>query len=109
MENKQIIDELYLCAAQCTRCYDACLIEKDKSKLERCMMLDQDCAEICRLTGQIMERNSESTDKFLKLCVEVCEACAAECEKHSDMEHCEQCAKACHKCAEVCGAYHEIN
>ena len=27
-----MIDELYFCAAQCTRCYDACQIEKEKDK-----------------------------------------------------------------------------
>lgn len=102
MDNKKIIDELYLCAEQCTNCYDACLIEKDKDKLQRCMMLDQDCAGICRLTGQLLERNSVSADKFLKLCAEICNACAVECEKHSHMEHCRNCAEVCRKCAVEC-------
>ena len=101
MENKKIIDELYLCAAECSRCYDACLIEKDQNKLQRCMMLDQDCAEICSLTGELFERNSESADKFLKLCSEICLDCAAECDMH-DYKHCKQCAEVCRQCAEVC-------
>jgi hypothetical protein len=102
MENKKLIDELYLCAAQCTHCYDACLLEKDKDKLQRCMMLDQDCADICRLTGHILERSSESANKFLELCAEICSDCAEECEKHSDMEHCKRCAEVCRQCSEMC-------
>ena len=109
MENKQIIDELYFCAAQCTHCYDACQAEKEKDMLEHCMMLDQDCADICRLTGHLLERNSENADPFLKLCGEMCEKCAIECEKHSSMEHCKKCAEACRKCAEMCNKHQPVH
>lgn len=101
MEKQKMIDVLHFCAAQCTHCYDACHLEKE-TDMSRCMMYDQDCADICRLTGQLLERNSDNTDIFLKLCQEMCERCAAECEKHPQMEHCKKCAEACHKCAESC-------
>jgi hypothetical protein len=110
MENKQqLIDELDRCAGQCTHCYDACQMEKEKNKLQRCMMFDQDCADICRLCGQVLERNSENTASFLKLCAELCEKCAAECEKYADMEHCKKCAEACRKCAEMCNNYQPVH
>jgi HD superfamily phosphodiesterase len=35
-------------------------------------------------------------------------ACATECEKHSDMEHCKECADACRKCAAECKAMLEV-
>jgi len=100
-----MIDELYFCAAQFTHCYDACNIEKNKSELEMCMMLDQDCADICRLTGQLFERNSPSAERFLEWCAKICEDCAAECEKHP-YEHCRQCATACRHCAGMCLEHH---
>lgn len=103
MENKKIMtEELYFCAAQCDRCHDACLREKDNEKLEHCAMFDQDCSDICRLTGQILERNSKNGELFLKFCGEICEKCAEECEKHSELEHCKKCAEACRKCAAMC-------
>jgi exosome complex RNA-binding protein Csl4 len=68
-------------------------------------MLDQDCADICRLSGQVIERNSENVELFLKLCGALCEKCATECEKHSHMEHCKKCAEACRKCADMCNNY----
>jgi len=105
MEKKEIIDKLYFCAGQCERCHYACHREKDSSSLERCMMLDQDCADICRLTGQLLERDSENVDSFIKLCGEICMKCADECEKHADMEHCKNCAEACRKCSEICLVY----
>ncbi len=101
MENQKMIDELFLCAAQCTHCFDGCAIEKEKEQLERCMMLDLDCAELCRLTGHLLERNSESAGKFVKLCGEICMDCANECAKHQ-YEHCQHCAAVCRQCAEMC-------
>ena len=101
MEKQKMIDVLNFCAAQCTHCYDACHLEKEM-EMDRCMMNDQDCADICRLTGQLMERDSENTDIFLKLCGQMCERCATECEKYPEMEHCKKCAEACRKCATMC-------
>lgn len=106
MDNKKTIDTLYLCAGQAAHCYNACQIEKEKDKLERCMQLDKDCEEICRLTAQFLERNSENSELLLKSCGEICEKCAEECKKHSNLEHCKKCAEACEKCAEMC-LHHE--
>jgi hypothetical protein len=73
------------------------------------MMLDQDCADICRLTGQLLERNSEDADLFLKLSADICMRCAEECEKHSHLEHCKKCAEVCRKCADMCLEYETVN
>lgn len=105
MEHQELIEKLQYCAAQCDRCHYACHHEKDKTSLERCMMLDQDCADICRLTAQLLERNSENAGLFLKLCHDICERCAEECEKHSSMEHCKKCAEACRQCSEMSMAH----
>jgi len=109
MEHKTLIDELYFCAAQCTRCYDACMLEKENNNLQRCMMFDQDCAEVCRLTGQFLERNSDNQDLLLKLCEEICERCAEECERHDDLEHCRECATACRNCIEACRKHMSVH
>lgn len=102
MEYENLIDELYYCASQCARCYHGCQKEDMKDMLERCMMLDQDCEELCRLTAQVLERGSENGPAFAALCAEICDACAEECERHADMEHCKSCAEACRKCAQMC-------
>ena len=101
MEKQKLIDALQFCAAQCTHCYDACHLEKD-SDMELCMKNDQDCSEICRLTAQLLERNSPNVNIFLKLCRQMCERCAEECTKHASKAHCKECADVCHKCAEIC-------
>jgi len=104
MENKALIAELYLCAAQCDACYMACLSEKDVDHLQRCMALDQECYDLCMLTGKLLEKGSANANKYLDLCAEICMACAEECQKHKH-DHCQQCASECRKCAEMCTAF----
>lgn len=108
MNNDEITSELYACASTCNDCYEACMNEKDNEHLMRCMMLDKECYEICRLTGSLLENDSENIDKFIKLCVEICEACAVECDKHPQ-EHCKRCAAECRKCIDICMSFQPAN
>lgn len=67
----------------------------------RCIRLDLDCAQICRLAAAYMARDSEFAQAVCRLCAEICQACGDECAKHS-MDHCQRCAQACHECAKEC-------
>jgi hypothetical protein len=101
---EKVIEELYTCSSACDNCHRACMEEPNKDELIRCMMLDKECLEICRLTGSLLDENSENGEKFLNLCIEICHSCAEECRKHSH-EHCRLCAEACERCAQVCSDY----
>ena len=101
-QNKQLLDALNNCAAECNHCTSACLEEQDIKMLARCIKLDIDCAQICSLTASLISRSSEHGNHLLKECAEVCNACADECEKHSHMDHCRTCADACRACADAC-------
>jgi hypothetical protein len=89
------------CAAACNHCAVACLAEPNPKPMARCIALDIDCAEICRMASSYMARGSELAPAICATCADVCDTCAAECEKH-DMEHCRKCAQACRHCAEEC-------
>jgi hypothetical protein len=99
--NKELINELEKCAAECDECYRACLEEADVDQLQHCMMLNQECYDMCELTARMLEQGSPRKDKYVQLCAEVCMACKEECEKHIH-RHCHMCAEECHKCAEMC-------
>lgn len=88
------------CAEFCDYCAKAC--EKEHAEtMARCIALDRDCAAICRLAVDFMQRNSEFVDLICQDCAEICEECAEECQKH-EQGHCQQCAEACRQCAEEC-------
>ena len=98
---KSCIDACFACAEACDHCAASCLKETDVKAMARCIALDIDCAEICRLAAGYMSRGSESARDLCALCAEVCETCGEECAKHNT-EHCQACAEACRRCAEEC-------
>ena len=89
------------CALACEHCASACLTGPDPKMMARCIALDIDCAEICRVAASTMGRSSEMAGVVCQACAEICEACAEECGKH-DMQHCKECAEACRRCAQEC-------
>jgi hypothetical protein len=96
------------CIAACNRsaeasnhCAVSCLFESNRHELARCIQLDMDCAEICRLAAGYMARGSELVMEMCAFCADVCEACAEECERHP-MQHCRKCAEACRACVREC-------
>ncbi len=102
MDNKIVIDQLYLCAGECTRYYAACLNSKRKNELELSMALSLECAKDCRSTAELLEGKLENSDVFIQQCSEICERCAAECEKNFRVEGSAKCAEVCRDCSRIC-------
>jgi len=98
---KACIDACYECAAACDNCAASCLQEQDVKMMARCIALDMDCAQICRLAASYMARGSEMAQAVCAVCADICEACANECGQHQ-MAHCQECAQACRRCADEC-------
>ena len=97
------------CIDACNDCFESCeycatsdLHEQDVKSLTRCIQLNRDCANICTTASQFMSRNSEYSKKICIICAELSDACADECEKYTDMEHCKLCAQVCRRCADEC-------
>jgi hypothetical protein len=96
------IEACNACAVACGHCAASCLKEKDVQQMARCIQLDIDCAEACRIAAGYLSRGSELAGTLCETCADVCDACAQECERHKSMEHCRLCAEACRRCAEEC-------
>lgn len=89
------------CWAACETCSDACLSEDDIRAMVRCIRFDRECAEICLAAARAMIRGSDQAAAICRVCAEICDRCAAECERHEHY-HCRVCAEACRRCAEEC-------
>ncbi|MFL6675845.1 MAG: four-helix bundle copper-binding protein [Massilia sp.] len=89
------------CADACDMCATACLQEQDVKAMARCIALDIDCAQLCRLGAGAMARGSEAAGIICQACAELCDICGDECSKHP-MQHCQDCATACRRCAAEC-------
>jgi hypothetical protein len=90
-------------AKMCLSCADACMWEA--MDMSQCVRVCMDCADVCDATARLGLRRSGSNPQVLRemleLCARVCDACAAECERH-DHEHCRLCAQICRECADDC-------
>jgi hypothetical protein len=95
------IEACNACAVACDHCAASCLQEPDVKMVARCIALDMDCAQICRLAAAYMARGSEFAAAVCQACAEVCQACGDECARHQ-MSHCQECAAACRRCADEC-------
>jgi hypothetical protein len=95
------IEACYACADACDHCAIACLGEQDVAHMARCIKLDMDCAQICRLAAAFMARGSEASKLLCEDCAEICTMCADECGRHQH-DHCQACAEACRRCAQEC-------
>lgn len=100
------IDALEACAQACNICADACLSEAKVADLRRCIALNLDCADICTTAARVLSRSTAGMvllREQLELGIAACEACASECEQHSEMHaHCRICAEACRACIDAC-------
>ena len=97
------VHHLMYCAKMCASCADACLAEP--IDMTQCIRMCLDCSDICEATARLGLRRSGDDQAILRelldLCARMCEACAAECERH-DHEHCKLCAQICRECAADC-------
>jgi hypothetical protein len=103
---KASIEACNQCATECEQCITACCNEKESASMDQCIELNRYSADMSRMAAAFIARADKHTmdfvNKFCDLCAEICTACATECEKHSDMEHCKRCAIACRNCAAEC-------
>ncbi len=107
LELRSLVRACFECVFACTACADACLAENQPHMLNRCIRLNQDCADMCAAVARLLSRQTEPDWDVLRAglgaCATFCEACARECERHAPMhKHCAACAAACRKCMELC-------
>ena len=89
------------CADACDFCAAVCLQEPEPKTMARCIALDIDCAQLCRVAAGFMARGSAAAVDLCQACADVCDMCAGECGRHP-MQHCQECAAACRRCAAEC-------
>ncbi len=100
---RNCIDACFACAVTCTSSAAACTRQTWNDELIRCIRLNLDCADLCDTVGRALSRQARPDWDILRVevraCATICEACARECELHSQQfDHFAACAKACRHC-----------
>ena len=95
-------------AAQvCTACADACIGEHMPGRLDACIRLNLDCADILSAATRVLTRQQNPDFAIIAMLLELCaaaaDACASECERHAERHaHCGVTAAACHRAFDAC-------
>jgi hypothetical protein len=91
------------CARVCAQTIRYCLKKGGKHIEEKHFTLLKDCADVCRLSTDLMLRESSFHSKACELCAYVCEECAASCDRIDPAdEMMKKCADMCRQCADSC-------
>lgn len=88
------------CVANGERCVDHCLdlLRNGDDSLGPCSKAAHDMVAICRAMVTLAASKSPMLKKYIAICKEACETCAAECEKHKMHDPCKRCAESCRAC-----------
>lgn len=89
------------CKLNAQICLDHCLVELSKGdkSLAACAMSTKEVITVCDSFIQLASSNSKSLKKLAAVCIDVCEACVKECDKHAKHHDvCKQCKESCLAC-----------
>ncbi len=92
------IEACQACAIDCELCLTTMVGVESQND---CPLCCYECIESCLQCVRALVRRSNFTELYCKLCAEICEWCAKQCEEH-DMDHCQRCAISCRHCANEC-------
>ncbi len=105
---KKCIDACLACAEECNHCAYKCLHSSEVIQYIRCIQLNHECAIICFTAVSTLSSGNKWIGALYQECVEICEVCTEECEKHNHLEYCNICAELCRKCSGECGSILKI-
>lgn len=102
--------EMEACIQACLDCHRICLqtvahcLQQGGKHAEPAhLRLLMDCAQTCLTSADFMLRGSTFHGRTCGVCAEVCDACAADCERIDPNDAMmKACAEACRRCAESC-------
>ncbi|TGM06606.1 four-helix bundle copper-binding protein [Leptospira jelokensis] len=89
------------CQLSAEVCLSHCLTElgKGEKSMAACAASTREVISLCDSFVKLASQNSSFTKKLANLCIEVCESCAKECDKHANHHAvCKECRDSCLAC-----------
>ena len=97
MDISKYNEALRQCIQDCMNCLTRMTHTASNNDCPNCCI---ECVQICEITSKAFTQNSEFIRKYMKLCAEVCDWCASQCEAHP-YAHAQTCASSCRECAHM--------
>jgi hypothetical protein len=102
-EMQECIDNCSKCTNVCVQTINQCLRQGGNAAESKIIQQLAECAEICRVSANIVCLGSKHYRQTCGLCAEICQACAENCERAAaNDEQMKRCGKICRTCAQSC-------
>lgn len=95
---KNCINACQQCLVDCQYCLVQMAGKESMNDCPSCCIQCIDAGSICI---KFMVADSLFVKDYLRLCAQICEWCAEQCQAHNH-EHCKLCATSCMACADEC-------
>jgi hypothetical protein len=92
MNREKLIACIEACKGAAVKCFG-------RPGIEKCKRACLACADAC-INLNAAYKNQPNLSELLKKCFDMCNVCAIECEKYSEIEQFKKCTEACRNCAE---------
>lgn len=90
------------CEAICVQTIQYCLDVGGAHAEPAHLRLMQDCSDVCETSTKVMLRGSTQHEQLTVACANLCDLCAASCEKFVGDAQMKACANQCRLCASAC-------
>ncbi len=99
---KEAILHAIACESSCLESINYCTRQGGKHAEAAHLGLLIDCARVCSISADYMLRESPFHGEMCEICADVCEDCAASCDRFKDDDQMKDCAEKCRACAASC-------
>jgi hypothetical protein len=99
---QQAISNTQDCGAICIQTIQHCLEVGGAHAEASHLRLMQDCADLCAASTKILLRGGQHHAEVATACANLCDLCAASCEKYIGDAQLKACANQCRLCAQAC-------
>ena len=89
------------CTVKGQLCQDHCieLVKQKDTSIAGCLETVTEMLAVCEGLTALANANSKHLKAYAKVCIDVCNSCITECEKHAKKhKECADCAEACKAC-----------
>ena len=103
--HQNLIDAGLTCVNRGEVCVAHCidLLGRGDTSLKDCIKAVSAMTPMCALLARYAALDAPRLKELAKVCLGVCDDCAAECKKHADKhEVCKACQESCEACAKAC-------
>ncbi len=102
--NTALIDAALDCIKKADACSAHCivLVKQGDTSIAECLSSVAETLPTCRALAALASSESKHLKALAKVCIDICQDCYDQCEKHQEHVECKECMDSCAVCIDEC-------